>query len=78
MFRILQKGRYEWDSAQIEAWALANGWSGDGARQLREVAAGVGARRRYQVAPGGWRDDILRVWRDRATERAARAPDEGE
>lgn len=62
-FRILARARKQWDPAEIEAWALDNGWSGRGAAELREVAAGVLAGHRYQVRSGGsWRPDIIDVW----------------
>jgi hypothetical protein len=66
-FRILASARRRWEPAEIEAWALGNGWSGDAASELGQVAAGVLAGRRYQVRPGqSWRPDILDVWEEAA------------
>lgn len=69
-FRILKRGGHQWDPAEIEAWAFDNGWSGDGVRELGEVARGVLLGRRYQVSRSGWRPDILQYWRERASKPA--------
>jgi hypothetical protein len=70
-FRILARGRHTWDPAHIEAWAIAHGWSADGASQLENVAAGVAVGRRFQVRRGGsWNPQILKMWRAEAAKGA--------
>jgi hypothetical protein len=66
-FRILNRGRHTWEPAEIEAWAMAHGWSLEGATHLKNVAAGVAAGRRFQVHRGGsWNAQILKMWRAEA------------
>jgi hypothetical protein len=65
-FRVLKRAHYRWTPDEIEAWALGNGWSADGAAELRGVAAGVLSGRRYQVERAGWSDNIVELWKERA------------
>lgn len=65
-FRALKKARIGWEPAQIEPWAIANGWAAQDARALRSVAQGVLDGRRYQVDSGQWRSDIVSIWRAEA------------
>lgn len=48
-FRLLESGNHGWDPAEIERWALANGWDIESARELRAVARGVLERQRFRV-----------------------------
>lgn len=65
-FRALKKARISWEPAEIEAWAIDNGWSVDDARTLRDVAQGVLNGRRYQTDRRPWRPDIVKYWREEA------------
>ena len=61
-FRILKTHGHSWEPAEIQAWAMANGWSGGGARQLAECAAGVLAGKAYRVGSDPWRAHIIERW----------------
>jgi hypothetical protein len=61
-FRALKRARHAWDPAEIHAWAMANGWRAEDARELRTVAEGVAAGKAYKVGPSPWRSDIVDVW----------------
>lgn len=65
-FRALKRAGIGWDPAEIEPWAIANGWTAEDARSLRSVAQGVLDGRRYQVDRRHWRRDIVDVWRSAA------------
>lgn len=69
VFRVLRGGRHFWDPAEIEAWALGNGWDLHGAEQSSGVARGVAEGKQFQTsgrstvrseALGRWRDDAAR------------------
>jgi hypothetical protein len=65
-FRALQRGGHTWDPDSVHAWALANGWRNSGATDLRRIAEGVAAGRRFRTGSPMLRADILAVWRDEA------------
>jgi hypothetical protein len=62
-FRILERNGHEYDPTEIGAWAMANGWAADDARDLSEYAAGVLAGKAYRAGPSGWNRQIIRIWR---------------
>lgn len=65
LLRMLRDSGEEFDPAAIRAWALRNGWSPDGANDLRDVAQAVLDRRPIR---GGkeqhWRPDLIDRLRD--------------
>lgn len=65
-YRILKGGGFRPDPAAVRVWALANGWSADGAAQLERIFAGK-INRPPNESPS-WRNDILDVWRKEAGE----------
>ncbi len=68
LFRILKDGGYSWDPAEVRSWAANNGWGVKGAKELEQVATAVREGRRIRVSGRRvWLNDILDVWRSRAT-----------
>jgi hypothetical protein len=70
LFQILHDAAEAFEPSEVRAWAVNNGWSGEGARELEGIADGVIAGRRFRVERAGWSRDILDQWREDA------APDE--
>jgi len=66
MFRTLKRHGYAFDPAEVYQWAAGNGWSGKGADELRDIAEGVNANRRFRVERQMFRDDIIEIWRTEA------------
>jgi hypothetical protein len=65
-FRILKRNGHVLDPDEIRAWAMANGWAADDARELSEYAAGVLANKAYRARSSGWNRQIIRIWRKEA------------
>jgi hypothetical protein len=66
--RKLSAGGHDFDPAELEIWALADGWGSAGASRLRDFAAGVGERRSIRTRGFAWPADALERWRREATE----------
>lgn len=66
-FQILHAGGERLNGGEIQAWATANGWRADHARQLGELASRIasGATLRSRGS-SVWVDDVLAVWRHAA------------
>jgi hypothetical protein len=67
-FRILKRNGHDYDPAEIRAWAMANGWAADDARELGEYAEGVQRGKAYQAGPSMHNRQIIRTWRKKAAE----------
>jgi hypothetical protein len=68
--QILKRNRHQFQPDEVHAWAMANGWSADHARQLGEYAAGVLAGKAYRTGRQQWISRIIITWRSEATERS--------
>jgi hypothetical protein len=69
MFKVLRAGGELFDPDQVRAWAARNGWRADHARQLGVLAQTISGGRSVRVAQQrAWRDDILAIWRNDASE----------
>ena len=67
LFRELRRNGHQFDANEVYQWAIAHGWTGGGARQIREVAQGVNDGRQFRVATTSpWRTDIIQRWRAEA------------
>jgi hypothetical protein len=69
-FRILKRNGHAYDPDEIRAWAMANGWAADDARELGEYAAGVLEGKAYRAGRSMWKQQIIRTWRRDAAEGA--------
>jgi len=67
LFRILLKNNELFDPVAIRAWAIRNGWTSEGADELKDIAEGVLKGKRYRVSPySSWAKDIIEQLRDAA------------
>ena len=62
-FRILKRNGHGYRPDEIRAWAMANGWAADDARELSEYAAGVLEGKAYRAGRSMWKQQIIRSWR---------------
>jgi hypothetical protein len=64
----LHRGGHRLDADAIYAWALANGWPGQGAERLREMAQKIssGVRMRTGTSDNPVRPEALAHWRENA------------
>jgi len=62
-FRVLRAGGHRWATAEVQAWALAHGWTASGAADLARYADGIAAGRSFRTSREVLRRDILDVWR---------------
>lgn len=65
----LHRGGHRLDPDAIYAWALANGWPGQGAERLREMGHKIssGVRMRTGTRDNPLRSDALARWREKAS-----------
>jgi hypothetical protein len=61
-FRALRRAGHRWTGDEIQAWAVAHGWTDRHARQLRGIAERIAAGRTVRSRGRGWREDIVAVW----------------
>jgi len=64
--QILKRNGHHFQPDEIRAWAMANGWKADHARQLGEYAAGVLAGKAYRTGRQQWVSHIINRWRKEA------------
>ncbi len=65
-FRILTENGYTYDSVEIRAWAMANGWTAEGSQDLARIAVEVDEGKKHRVGPSSWSDDVIEQWRSDA------------
>jgi hypothetical protein len=64
VLQTLHDGGHRFAASDVEAWALANGWSPRGARRLGELATAISSGKRPRLSgPSPLRSDILDIWR---------------
>jgi hypothetical protein len=66
---LLRNGGHHFDTAALEAWAIAHGWRAEDAADLREVAEKIAEGRRYRVARDWFRPNVLDIWRKEAADK---------
>lgn len=67
LFRELYGNNESYDADSIRAWALRNGWTPNGADQLRDIAQAILDRRPIRGGRGRyWKDNIIKMLRERA------------
>jgi hypothetical protein len=75
-FKILRRNGHTIDPGEIPAWAMANGWGAEDARELGELARGVLAGRGYRAGASPFRSDIIRVWREKGFQEDSESSDD--
>jgi hypothetical protein len=68
-FKALLSGQRGFGGAEIYRWAVANGWKGMSAEELKEVAEGVLAGTHYRIRNPGLGSDVLDRWRGASEEK---------
>lgn len=67
IFKTLHNEGIEFDPETVRAWLVAEkGWEPDYADDVKEVAEGVQAGKRFQYGRGGLADDIFDQWQEQA------------
>ena len=70
LFRLLHKNEEPYDPDSIRAWAVKNGWSPEGADELRRIAKAVLDSRPIRGSNYPcWKSNIIEILRKRAIER---------
>lgn len=70
MLLALASAGYRFEVNALVAWALAHGFTGSAAQDLRDYATKSLAGRQFRIREfGGWRADIVAVWEQKARER---------
>lgn len=71
LFKVLTSAREAYEPSEVRAWAVRRGWSAKHARDLSDIAQKVKDGRRVQTrGRGGWRDNVIDVWRDDASQQS--------
>jgi hypothetical protein len=66
MFEKLNNANVMYDPEELYTWSLRNGWTSEGARELRDVAEGVKDGKRHRIDRNPfWKPDILEILKDR-------------
>ena len=71
LFKILRDAGIPYEPYDVRAWLMANGgWNSKGANDVEKIASDILARKRLKtVTSGGWRKNILDIWRKAAEEK---------
>lgn len=67
LFRKLKAAKIAYDPSEIRGWLVRHGWESDDADAVKDVAEKILQGRAVRIANGGWADDIVSVWRERAS-----------
>jgi hypothetical protein len=66
MLQILRRDGYEFTTAELRAWAIANGWATIGASALTKIADAVLRGQAIAAGSPAWPSNILEQWREAA------------
>lgn len=67
IFKTLHSNGFSFDPKTVRAWLVAEkGWDPDYADDVKKVAEGVQAGKRFQYDQGGLANDILDRWKEKA------------
>lgn len=63
-FRLLKDRHHQWNPANIEQWAVANGWGAEDARDIREVAEAYanGRSKRLKAGSSPFNTGVIEIW----------------
>jgi len=67
LFRKLRAAKITYDPSEIRGWLVRHGWESDDADAVKDIAEKISQGRAVRSANGGWADDIVRVWREKAS-----------
>lgn len=67
LFRKLKAAKITYDPSEIRGWLVRHGWESDDADAVKDIAEKISQGRAVRSAKGGWADDIVNVWRERAS-----------
>ncbi len=65
-FKILKGNDHPFDPREIRAWAMANGWEAEDARNLSDYAERVLSGKKCRTDHPMWKSDIIEIWQDQA------------
>ncbi len=68
LFRILYKNNEHYDPVSVRTWAIRNGWTPNGADELKYIAQAILDRRPIRGSKGlyPWRKDLIEHLRKEA------------
>jgi hypothetical protein len=67
LFRKLKAAKITYDPSEVRGWLVRHGWESDDADAVKDISEKVSQGRAVRSAKGGWADDIVKVWRERAS-----------
>lgn len=67
LFRKLKAAKITYDPSEIRGWLVRHGWESDDADAVKDIAERILQGRAVRSAKGGWADDIVDLWRERAS-----------
>lgn len=67
LFKKLKAAKIAYDPTEIRGWLVRHGWESDAADAVKDIAEKISQGRAVRSAKGGWADDIVNVWRERAS-----------
>jgi hypothetical protein len=70
LLKILRDNGDLYDPASLRAWALRHGWTPEGAEDLESYAQAALQRRPVQGNKYAWRSGIIKILRQRASEKS--------
>ena len=76
LFQRLRAGGYDYDPAEVQRWAIQNGWRADNAEELRQQAVKAKSVPVTEIEPDWWDENSLEQWEDAAVEAAAKTEED--
>jgi hypothetical protein len=67
LFRKLKAAKITYDPSEVRGWLVRHGWESDDADAVKDIAEKIQQGRSVRAAQGGWADDIVSIWRERAS-----------
>lgn len=67
LFKKLKAAKIAYDPTEIRGWLVRHGWESDDADEVKDIAEKISQGRAVRSANGGWADDIVNLWRERAS-----------
>lgn len=67
LFRKLKAAKIAYDPSEVRGWLVRHGWESDDADAVKDIAEKISQGRSVRSEMGGWADDIVDLWRERAS-----------
>src|SRR5690606_24033833 len=67
LFKKLKVAKIAYDPSEIRGWLVRHSWRSDDADAVKDIATKIQQGKSVRAAQGGGADDIVSVWRERAT-----------